>query len=166
MARSNCLKATLALVAVLEIPQSITLGLSSRHRPFSLIGNLPPEHTKQALCLSSSEHQPSSRRWKLLRLKRRNWSRSVGGVNLVCESCTSGHLSSALRLPQQDTMGEFSGSRRHLTTILTTSAASMMLNTSQNLDAWQTYFNTPSGSKLGLMNAIYQIGSLASFPFV
>lgn len=45
-------------------------------------------------------------------------------------------------------------------------AARMMLNTSQNLDAWQTYFNTPSGSKLGLMNAIYQIGSLASFPFV
>ncbi|OOQ89572.1 sugar transporter [Penicillium brasilianum] len=41
-----------------------------------------------------------------------------------------------------------------------------MLNASQNLDAWQTYFNTPSGSKLGLMNAIYQIGSLASFPFV
>lgn len=42
----------------------------------------------------------------------------------------------------------------------------MMLNTSQNLDSWQTFFNTPSGSKLGLMNAIYQIGSLASFPFV
>lgn len=42
----------------------------------------------------------------------------------------------------------------------------MMLNTSQNLDSWQEYFNTPSGSKLGLMNAIYQIGSLASFPFV
>lgn len=45
-------------------------------------------------------------------------------------------------------------------------SARMMLNTSQNLDAWQNYFNTPSGSKLGLMNAIYQIGSLASFPFV
>jgi hypothetical protein len=42
----------------------------------------------------------------------------------------------------------------------------MMLNTSQNLDSWQQFFNTPSGSKLGLMNAIYQIGSLASFPFV
>lgn len=41
-----------------------------------------------------------------------------------------------------------------------------MLNTSQNLDSWQNFFNTPSGSKLGLMNAIYQIGSLASFPFV
>jgi hypothetical protein len=36
----------------------------------------------------------------------------------------------------------------------------------QNLDQWQTYFNTPIGSKLGLMNAIYQIGSLASFPLV
>jgi len=42
----------------------------------------------------------------------------------------------------------------------------MMLNTSQNLDDWQKYFGHPDGSKLGLMNAIYQIGSLASFPFV
>ena len=42
----------------------------------------------------------------------------------------------------------------------------MMLNTSQNLDSWQNYFNTPTGSELGLMNAIYQIGSLVSFPFV
>jgi hypothetical protein len=43
---------------------------------------------------------------------------------------------------------------------------SMMLNTSQNLDAWQAYFHNPDGGKLGLMNAIYQIGSLCSFPFV
>lgn len=57
-------------------------------------------------------------------------------------------------------------SRRDLMCMLIILAARMMLNTSQNLDAWQTYFNTPSGSKLGLMNAIYQIGSLASFPFV
>lgn len=42
----------------------------------------------------------------------------------------------------------------------------MMLNTSQNLDTWQVYFDEPSGATLGLMNAIYQIGSLASFPFV
>ncbi|KAJ5612981.1 hypothetical protein N7510_006175 [Penicillium lagena] len=48
----------------------------------------------------------------------------------------------------------------------TTGYDGMMLNTSQNLDAWQTYFGTPVGSKLGLMNAIYQIGSLASFPIV
>lgn len=41
-----------------------------------------------------------------------------------------------------------------------------MLNTSQNLDSWQKFFGTPSGSQLGLMNAVYQIGSLASFPFV
>ncbi len=43
---------------------------------------------------------------------------------------------------------------------------SMMLNTSQNLDAWQAYFDNPTGSTLGLMNAIYQIGSLCSFPLV
>jgi hypothetical protein len=42
----------------------------------------------------------------------------------------------------------------------------MMLNTSQNLDQWQAYFDKPTGSSLGLMNAIYQIGSLASFPLV
>lgn len=48
----------------------------------------------------------------------------------------------------------------------TTGYDGMMLNTSQNLDAWQSYFNTPTGSKLGLMNAIYQIGSLCSFPIV
>ncbi|KAJ5563266.1 hypothetical protein N7535_008430 [Penicillium sp. DV-2018c] len=48
----------------------------------------------------------------------------------------------------------------------TTGYDGMMLNTSQTLDAWQDYFHTPSGSKLGLMNAIYQIGSLVSFPFV
>jgi len=41
-----------------------------------------------------------------------------------------------------------------------------MLNTSQNLDSWQAYFNNPKGSKLGLMNAIYMIGSIASFPIV
>ncbi|KAJ5218589.1 uncharacterized protein N7498_000688 [Penicillium cinerascens] len=48
----------------------------------------------------------------------------------------------------------------------TTGYDGMMLNTSQNMDAWQTYFGTPTGSKLGLMNAIYQIGGLVSFPFV
>src|ERR1700712_1904719 len=41
----------------------------------------------------------------------------------------------------------------------------MMLNTAQAIDLWQTYFGAPAGSRLGLMNAIYQIGSLISFPF-
>ncbi|RDL38880.1 putative Lactose permease [Venustampulla echinocandica] len=48
----------------------------------------------------------------------------------------------------------------------TTGYDGMMLNTSQNLDQWQEYFNHPTGSTLGLMNAIYQIGSLCSFPLV
>ncbi|KAH8593395.1 general substrate transporter [Bisporella sp. PMI_857] len=48
----------------------------------------------------------------------------------------------------------------------TTGYDGMMLNTSQNLDQWQNYFKHPKDSKLGLMNAIYQIGSLAAFPFV
>jgi hypothetical protein len=40
-----------------------------------------------------------------------------------------------------------------------------MLNSSQAMDAWQDYFGEPTGSKLGILNAIYQIGSIASFPF-
>ena len=40
-----------------------------------------------------------------------------------------------------------------------------MLNTSQAMDDWQDYFGHPTGSKLGILNAIYQIGSIASFPF-
>jgi len=40
-----------------------------------------------------------------------------------------------------------------------------MLNTSQAMDDWQDYFGKPKGSKLGILNSIYQIGSIASFPF-
>lgn len=40
-----------------------------------------------------------------------------------------------------------------------------MLNTSQAMDDWQDYFGHPKGSKLGILNSIYQIGSIASFPF-
>lgn len=40
-----------------------------------------------------------------------------------------------------------------------------MLNTSQAMDDWQDYFGRPTGSKLGILNSIYQIGSIASFPF-
>jgi hypothetical protein len=40
-----------------------------------------------------------------------------------------------------------------------------MLNTSQAMDDWQEYFEHPTGSKLGILNSIYQIGSIASFPF-
>ncbi|KAL1972268.1 hypothetical protein VTN31DRAFT_7487 [Thermomyces dupontii] len=48
----------------------------------------------------------------------------------------------------------------------TTGYDGQMLNTSQNMDSWQDYFKKPTGSKLGLMNAVYQIGSLACFPIV
>lgn len=41
-----------------------------------------------------------------------------------------------------------------------------MLNTSQNLNAWQKYFHHPTGAKLGVMNAIFQIGSLVTLPIV
>jgi len=48
----------------------------------------------------------------------------------------------------------------------TTGYDGMLLNTSQNMDQWKIFFHDPKGSKLGLMNAIYQIGSLVSFPLV
>ncbi|KAF4494063.1 hexose transporter [Fusarium agapanthi] len=47
----------------------------------------------------------------------------------------------------------------------TTGYDGSMLNTSQAMDDWQDYFDHPKGSKLGILNSIYQIGSIASFPF-
>ncbi|KAH8170415.1 sugar transporter domain-containing protein [Sarocladium implicatum] len=47
----------------------------------------------------------------------------------------------------------------------TTGYDGSMLNSSQVMDDWQEYFGHPTGSKLGILNAIYQIGSIASFPF-
>jgi hypothetical protein len=41
-----------------------------------------------------------------------------------------------------------------------------MLNTSQALETWENFFDNPTGSRSGLLNAIYQIGSLVSFPLV
>ncbi|KAL0947440.1 hypothetical protein HGRIS_013548 [Hohenbuehelia grisea] len=40
-----------------------------------------------------------------------------------------------------------------------------MMNGLQSLPQWKNYFNQPSGSMLGLLNAIQNIGSLASYPF-
>lgn len=40
-----------------------------------------------------------------------------------------------------------------------------MLNSSQVMDNWQEYFDHPVGSKLGILNSIYQIGSIACYPF-
>lgn len=48
----------------------------------------------------------------------------------------------------------------------TTGYDGMMLNTSQALDYWENFFGNPTGSRSGLLNAIYQIGSLVSFPLV
>ncbi|KAI6779244.1 uncharacterized protein J7T54_007771 [Emericellopsis cladophorae] len=47
----------------------------------------------------------------------------------------------------------------------TTGYDGSMLNASQVMDEWQEYFDEPRGSRLGILNAIYQIGSIASFPF-
>ncbi|KAF8068788.1 general substrate transporter [Lyophyllum atratum] len=40
-----------------------------------------------------------------------------------------------------------------------------MMNGLQSLTQWNSYFNTPTGSKLGLLNAIQNIGALAAYPF-
>jgi sugar porter (SP) family MFS transporter len=48
----------------------------------------------------------------------------------------------------------------------TTGYDGMMLNTVQALNSWETYFKNPAGSKLGFMNATYQIGNLIGFPVV
>ncbi|KAF5381387.1 hypothetical protein D9615_008322 [Tricholomella constricta] len=40
-----------------------------------------------------------------------------------------------------------------------------MMNGLQSLDQWNEYFDKPTGGKLGLLNAIQNIGSLAAYPF-
>ncbi|KAF5390833.1 hypothetical protein D9757_004450 [Collybiopsis confluens] len=40
-----------------------------------------------------------------------------------------------------------------------------MMNGLQSLGQWKSYFNFPSDSELGLLNAIQNIGSLAAYPF-
>ena len=45
----------------------------------------------------------------------------------------------------------------------TTGYDGMMMNNSQNMSHWQTFFGSPTGSRLGLMNNAYNLGSIASF---
>lgn len=78
------------------------------------------------------------------------------------ESFTSGARFCVLPLRQLVSMGELG---QALPVIKSDKFDRMLLNTSQLLQDWQDYFGTPKGGKLGLMNAIYQIGSIASFPF-
>lgn len=40
-----------------------------------------------------------------------------------------------------------------------------LMNSFQSLSSWENYFGTPKGGKLGLLNAIQNIGSLAGYPF-
>jgi hypothetical protein len=47
----------------------------------------------------------------------------------------------------------------------TTGYDGSLLNSSQVMDDWQEYFDHPTGPRLGILNSIYQIGSIASFPF-
>lgn len=42
----------------------------------------------------------------------------------------------------------------------------MFFNSVQNFDSWKDFFGNPAGSMLGLLAALYQIGSLISIPFV
>jgi len=40
-----------------------------------------------------------------------------------------------------------------------------LMNSFQSLSQWEDYFGSPQGGKLGLLNAIQNIGSLAGYPF-
>lgn len=42
----------------------------------------------------------------------------------------------------------------------------MFFNSVQNFDSWKNFFGDPQGQTLGLLGALYQIGSLVSIPFV
>jgi MFS family permease len=48
----------------------------------------------------------------------------------------------------------------------TTGYDGQMLNTSQLMEPWQDYFDNPTGSRLGVMNNAFNIGSIVSFFFV
>ncbi|KAF4928562.1 Lactose permease [Colletotrichum viniferum] len=48
----------------------------------------------------------------------------------------------------------------------TTGYDGMFFNSVQNFDSWQEFFSHPKGGELGLLAALYQIGSLASMPAV
>jgi len=48
----------------------------------------------------------------------------------------------------------------------TTGYDGSMLNAMQFLPSWKAIFNDPEGSRLGLLSAMYSIGSIASLPFV
>ena len=39
-----------------------------------------------------------------------------------------------------------------------------LLDKSQNMDLWQEYFDHPEGANMGRLQAMYQIGSIASLP--
>jgi len=45
----------------------------------------------------------------------------------------------------------------------TTGYDGMMMNSSQQMKRWELYFEEPTGNRLGLMNNMYNIGSIASF---
>jgi hypothetical protein len=51
-------------------------------------------------------------------------------------------------------------------TMLTWLPNSMFFNSVQNFESWKDFFGDPEGSMLGLLGALYQIGSLASIPLV
>ena len=109
--------------------------------------------------------QPISRSWRWLRPKRLSLRRLIGIQTQACESFTFGVLCSAWHPQPLDTMGMFPKSLSWKVSKLIPGNR-MMLNTSQNITLWQDYFGNPTGSKLGFMNSVYQIGSLISFPLV
>ncbi|KAI0918709.1 hypothetical protein AcV5_002627 [Taiwanofungus camphoratus] len=52
-----------------------------------------------------------------------------------------------------------------LITASTSGFDNSLMNSFQSLPQWENYFNNPQGGKLGLLNAIQNIGSPAGYPF-
>jgi hypothetical protein len=48
----------------------------------------------------------------------------------------------------------------------TTGYDGSLFNAVQNFQSWKDFFNNPEGQMLGLLGALYQIGSLVSIPLV
>ncbi|KAF7789433.1 hypothetical protein EIP86_000377 [Pleurotus ostreatoroseus] len=49
---------------------------------------------------------------------------------------------------------------------MTSGFDSSMMNGLQAVDSWESYFNNPNSTILGLMSSLYSLGSIAALPFV
>jgi len=53
-----------------------------------------------------------------------------------------------------------------LSSSATTGYDGSMMNSLQSVDYWKNYFGNPNGAPLGLLNAIYPVGSMVAMPYL